>query len=118
MWLCTVCCLSRVDRQKCQKSLVLNRMCLGLILSMAALDSNNLIPTVLCAIKVFYRFFLAVHCSGQSIAPAPWVRHTMTIENSSGVVEIPQILIVRERPITIFLALVKSGSVEFSGVNQ
>lgn len=90
---------------------------LGLMLSMAALDSNNLIPMVLCAIKVFYRFFLAVHRSVQSIAPVPWIRPAMTIENSSGV-EIPQILISRGCPTTIFLVLVKSDSVEFSGVNS
>lgn len=77
---------------------------------MAALHSNNLILTVLCAIKVLYRFFLAVHYSVQSIAPVPWVRPAVTIDDSSGV-EKPQILIIRERPTTIFLVLVKSDSV-------
>lgn len=75
----------------------------GLTLSMAVLPSNNLILMVLCAIKVFYGFFLAMHCSVPSIAPVPWVRPAMTIENSSGVVEIPEILIIRESPTTFFL---------------
>lgn len=92
-------------------------MCLQFILSMVALDSNNLIPMVLCTIEVFYRFLLSVHCSVQSTAPVPWVRHAITIENSSDV-EIPQILTIRESPRTIFLALVKSDSVEFSGVKS
>lgn len=90
-------CLRRVDRQK-HKNPLFSTGCVW-----AYPVYGSIAQTMLCAIKVFYGFFLAMHCSVPSIAPVPWVRPAMTIENSSGVVEIPEILIIRESPTTFFL---------------